>query len=58
LYAELEKTADAEGHSGDIRWNFETFLVSRDGEVLARFSPLVEPENDDVVAGIEKALAN
>ena len=51
-------TADAEGHTGDIRWNFEKFLVSRDGEVLERFSPLVEPENADVVGAIEKALAN
>lgn len=58
IYAELNKTADAEGYSGDIRWNFEKFLVSRDGEVLERFSPMVEPENADLVGAIEKALAN
>ena len=58
LYQQLTPTADAEGHTGDIRWNFEKFLVSRDGEVLERFSPLVEPENADVVGAIEKALAN
>jgi glutathione peroxidase len=57
LYDELTKTADAEGHSGDIRWNFEKFLVSRDGEVIARFSPLVEPEAPEVVEAIERALA-
>ncbi|MCU1430757.1 MAG: glutathione peroxidase [Actinomycetia bacterium] len=57
LYEELTKTADAEGHTGDIRWNFEKFLVSRDGEVLARFSPLVEPDAPEVVAAIEGALA-
>ncbi len=57
LYAQLEETADGEGHSGDIRWNFEKFLLSRDGDVVARFSPLVEPESDDIVASIEKALA-
>jgi len=57
LYAQLEETADSEGHAGDIRWNFEKFLVSRDGEVLARFSPLVEPEAPEVVDAIEKALA-
>jgi glutathione peroxidase len=57
LYAQLEETADSEGHSGDIRWNFEKFLVSRDGEVLARFSPLVEPEAPEIVDAIEKALA-
>ena len=58
LYQQLTSQADAEGHTGDIRWNFEKFLVSRDGEVLERFSPLVEPENADVVGAIEKALAN
>ena len=58
LYQQLTSTADAEGHTGDIRWNFEKFLVSRDGEVLERFSPMVEPENADVVGAIEKALAN
>jgi glutathione peroxidase len=58
LYQQLTPKGDAEGHTGDIRWNFEKFLVSRDGEVLERFSPLVEPENADVVGAIEKALAN
>ena len=57
LYQQLTETADGEGHSGDIRWNFEKFLVSRDGDVLARFSPLVEPGNDELVGAIEKALA-
>ncbi len=57
LYRELVDTADAEGHTGDIRWNFEKFLVGDDGAVVARFSPLVEPESDEVVGAIEKALA-
>ena len=56
LYAELEQTADAEGHTGDIRWNFEKFLVSPKGDVLARFSPTVEPEAPEVVTAIEAAL--
>ncbi len=58
LYGQLTPTADGEGHTGDIRWNFEKFVVARDGSVVARFSPLVEPENDDIVGAIEKALAN
>jgi glutathione peroxidase len=58
LYQQLTPKADSEGHSGDIRWNFEKFLVSRDGEIIERFSPMVEPENADVVGAIEKALAN
>ena len=49
LYQELTQTADAEGHTGDIRWNFEKFLVGRDGEVIARFSPMVEPEATEIV---------
>ncbi len=57
LYQQLTDTADAEGHAGDIRWNFEKFLVSRDGKVIARFSPLVEPEAAEVTEAIEKALA-
>jgi glutathione peroxidase len=58
LYETLTKTEDAEGHSGDIRWNFEKFLVSRDGRVIARFSPLVEPEAPELVDAVEKALNN
>ena len=57
LYAELTRTADAEGADGDIRWNFEKFLVGRDGEVLARFAPQVSPDDPTVVAAIESALA-
>ncbi|MFH8497602.1 glutathione peroxidase [Streptomyces coeruleorubidus] len=57
LYDRLTGFADAEGHSGDIRWNFEKFLVGRDGRVVARFSPQTEPESDEVVAAIEAQLA-
>ncbi|CAM5722140.1 Glutathione peroxidase OS=Streptomyces glaucescens OX=1907 GN=SGLAU_14815 PE=3 SV=1 [Streptomyces glaucescens] len=53
LYKRLTGFADAEGHSGDIRWNFEKFLIGRDGTVVARFSPQVEPESAEVVAAIE-----
>ncbi len=44
LYAELEQTPDvADGHTGDIRWNFEKFLVSPEGEVVGRFNPRSPP---------------
>ncbi|MDT7796692.1 MAG: glutathione peroxidase [Actinomycetota bacterium] len=56
LYSELTKTEDAEGASGDVQWNFEKFLVSADGEVLARFRPRTEPEDETVVKAIEAAL--
>ncbi|MCL7425317.1 glutathione peroxidase [Streptomyces sp. YS415] len=56
LYERLVGFADAEGHSGDIRWNFEKFLIGRDGEVVARFSPQTEPDAAEVVAAVERAL--
>jgi glutathione peroxidase len=56
LYQELTKVADAEGKDGDIRWNFEKFLVSPEGEIVARFSPMVEPEAPEVVKAIEAQL--
>ena len=56
LYQELTKVADAEGKDGDIRWNFEKFLISPEGEIVARFSPMVEPEASEVVKAIEAQL--
>ncbi len=56
LYAELTKTSDGEGYAGDIRWNFEKFLVAPDGSVVARFAPQVEPEAPEVTGAIEGAL--
>lgn len=56
LYRELVKTADAEGEAGDIQWNFEKFLISPAGEVVARFRPRTEPEAPEVVAAIEAQL--
>ncbi|MDT0487464.1 MULTISPECIES: glutathione peroxidase [Streptomyces] len=57
LYDRLVGFADAEGHTGDIRWNFEKFLIGRDGSVVARFSPQTEPESDEIVSAVEGALA-
>lgn len=56
LYAQLVDTADAEGHSGDLRWNFEKFLVGRDGHVIARFSPLTAPDAPELISAIESSL--
>ncbi|MBB2911647.1 glutathione peroxidase [Streptosporangium becharense] len=56
LYAELTRTPDAEGKAGDVEWNFEKFLLARDGEVLARFRPRVEPGDPAVTEAIEKSL--
>ncbi|MFF3845725.1 glutathione peroxidase [Streptomyces sp. NPDC002328] len=56
LYERLVGFADAEGHDGDIRWNFEKFLIGRDGSVVARFSPQTEPESAEIVAAVEGQL--
>ncbi|AXG76634.1 glutathione peroxidase [Streptomyces paludis] len=56
LYAELTKAADAEGAAGDVQWNFEKFLLSPRGEVVARIRPRTEPEAPEVVAAIEAQL--
>ncbi|MFE6099426.1 glutathione peroxidase [Streptomyces laurentii] len=55
LYAELTQVADAGGEAGDIQWNFEKFLVGRDGSVT-RFRPRTEPEAPELVAAIEARL--
>ena len=41
----------------DIEWNFEKFVVGRDGRVVARFSPRTKPDDPALVAAIEKAVA-
>ncbi|WP_330278107.1 glutathione peroxidase [Lentzea sp. NBC_00516] len=56
VYQELTKHADADGTAGDVQWNFEKFLVSRDGQVLARFRPRTEPEDASITEAIEAAL--
>ena len=56
LYDELTKTADVEGHNGDIRWNFEKFLISPTGEVIARYSPVVTPDDPSIISDIEANL--
>ena len=55
LYDELTATPDAEGEAGEVRWNFEKFLVAPDGSV-ARFRPLVAPDDPELLAAIERAL--
>ena len=56
LYAALAPVADAEGVDGDIRWNFEKFLVNRDGAVVARFHPKTAPDAPEVISAIETAI--
>jgi glutathione peroxidase len=41
---------------GDITWNFEKFLVGRDGKVVGRYSSRVSPDSDELKQAIEAAL--
>jgi glutathione peroxidase len=56
LYTELVEVPDSTGYTGDIRWNFEKFLISPTGDVVARFNPQIVPEDDRVLAVIEATL--
>ena len=56
LYAELTKTADADGQAGDVQWNFEKFLIAPDGAVVNRFRPQTAPDAPEVIAAIEANL--
>jgi glutathione peroxidase len=56
IYGELTAVADASGHQGDIRWNFEKFVVSADGAKITRFDPRTAPDDAAVVAAIEAGL--
>ena len=50
-----EKKTNPEFH-GVIKWNFEKFLIGRNGEILARFDPEITPDNPVLITAVEKAL--
>ena len=56
LYAWLCTEEVGPEESGDVKWNFGKFLVGKDGRLLARFSPKVEPEAPELVDAVESAL--
>lgn len=57
VYAALTDTEDEGGESGDVRWNFEKFVIDGDGTPVARFSPQVAPDDERVVATVRSTLA-
>jgi glutathione peroxidase len=57
LYTELTKAEDANGKSGRVKWNFEKFLVNREGEIIGRYRSKVKPDDPQVVGAIESALS-
>jgi glutathione peroxidase len=56
IYKALETVKDATGYGGDIRWNFEKFIVSADGKQITRFTPDQTPDDRSVIAAVENAL--
>jgi glutathione peroxidase len=56
LYQFLTDKAANPKTGGEIQWNFTKFLVDRNGKVLARFEPAVEPQSKEVTAAVEAAL--
>jgi len=56
LYAILSQMPDDSGKAGNVAWNFEKFLVDKDGHVVRRFRSKVEPESPEVVKAIESLL--
>lgn len=57
LYAWLTSGGGDEAKAGEVKWNFEKFLVGRDGKLLARFPSKVAPEDPEFVAALERALS-
>jgi len=49
-------TSAANGHGGDVQWNFEKFLIGRDGRLLARYPSGTRPEDKGLLADIAGAL--
>lgn len=56
LYAILTEAADDSGKAGNVGWNFEKFLVGKDGRVVRRFRTRVVPEDPKLAEAIEGLL--
>jgi glutathione peroxidase len=56
LFEKLTDTPDPDGTAGDVRWNFEKFVVEPSGSVVARFRPLTDPLAPELVAAVEQHL--
>jgi len=55
LFAAL--TGEAAGSPGPVKWNFNKFLIGKDGKLVQRFDSKVEPESEELKAAVEKTLA-
>ena len=56
VFQQLTAVPDADGKAGDVSWNFEKWVVSGTGDVVARFRPMTTPDAPEVRAAIESVL--
>ncbi len=56
LYKHLTSKETDPKFPGDIKWNFEKFLIGRNGEIVARFAPTTAPESEEVLKAIKTEL--
>ena len=56
LFDALTVAPDADGKAGDVTWNFEKWLVSKDGDVVARFRPQVTPSDPALRAAVDQLV--
>jgi glutathione peroxidase len=56
LYKHLTSQVTKPQESGKISWNFEKFLIGKDGTVVARFSPRTTPDAQELIQAVEQAL--
>jgi glutathione peroxidase len=56
LYKYLTSGGGDPAIAGDVKWNFQKYLIDRNGKLTAVFSPKVTPEDPELVSAIEKAL--
>ncbi len=57
IYQELAEIEDSSGESGDIKWNFEKFIIGPNESAKFRFRPQVTPEDPELVQTIKSLLA-
>jgi len=57
LFSYLTSKDAGHDHGGEIRWNFNKFLIGRTGEVIGRFSPMTKPSDGKLIKAVDEALA-
>jgi glutathione peroxidase len=57
LYRYLTDASTDPKFPGEIKWNFEKFLISRDGTIVGRYPSKVKPMDDQVISAVEAELA-